>query len=330
MVRGLSQFSKLNLLVFACMIAGLLTQNSSAQVARTEVHPIQTMTLTDQQFLTGGKGGMPTRVAGVLRIPRPGTERLPAVILVHGSGGIRPNIDYWAQQFNAMGIATFVLDDFSGRGIESVNADQAKLGRLTAIIDVYKALALLAAHSRIDPNRIAVMGFSRGGQVALYSSLIRFQRMYAAEGPGLAAYVAFYPNCTTRYLEDEAVAAKPIRLFHGTADDYNPLTPCRTYVERLRKAGKDVQLTEYANVHHAFDNPAPQETPVLYPTWQTARRCTLEEASPGRIVNAETKQQFTWVDPCVELGPHLGYSEAALNASTQSVKDFFRVTFGLK
>jgi dienelactone hydrolase len=321
---------KLQPWILGLMVAALCIHSGRAQVARTEVHPIQTTTVTDQQFLTGAKDGKPATVAAVLRIPRPGTDRLPAVILVHGSGGIGSNVDYWQQQLNSIGIATFALDDFTGRGIENVNADQGKLGRLTAIIDVYRALAILGAHPRIDANRIAVMGFSRGGQVALYSSLIRFQRMYAPEGLHLAAYVAFYPQCATRYLEDEALAAKPIRLFHGTPDDYNTVAPCRTYVERLRKAGNDVQLTEYADAQHAFDSPLLKETPVAFPTWQTTRHCTLQEVTPGRIINAETKQQFTWADPCVELGPHVAYNAAALNAATKAVEDFLRATFNLK
>jgi len=288
------------------------------------------MTLTDEQFLTGAKDGKPTTAAGVLRIPRLGTERLPAVLLVHGSSGIGGNVDYWQQQFNTMGVATFVIDCFSGRGIENTNADQSKLGRLTEIIDVYRALALLAANPRIDPNRIAIMGFSRGAHVALYSSLTRFQRMYAPEGVSFAAYLAFYTPCNTRYLEDEAVSDRPIRLFHGTADDYVAIAPCRTYVERLRKAGKDVQLTEYPEAHHVFDNPLLKETPVAFPTWQTQRHCTLQEVSPGRIINAETKQQFTYSDSCIELGPHTAYNPVALNAATKAVKDFLQGIFGLK
>ena len=154
-MRVLSRsFRKLKLLALVGLVfAGLCTGSSSAQIARTEVHPIQTMTLTDQQFLTGTKEGKPTTVAGVLRIPRPGTDRLPAVILVHGSGGIGGNVDYWQQQLNGIGVATFIIDDFAGRGIENTNADQTKLGRLSAIIDVYRALALLAARPRIAPSR---------------------------------------------------------------------------------------------------------------------------------------------------------------------------------
>jgi hypothetical protein len=62
-------------------------------VARTELHAIPTLTLPDQDFLTGGKNGTLVTIAGALRIPRLGTNRLPAVILVHGSGGVGGNVD---------------------------------------------------------------------------------------------------------------------------------------------------------------------------------------------------------------------------------------------
>jgi len=317
-------------LMFACLVIANCPRPTIAQIARTEVPLIQTTTPTDQQFLTGAKDAKAATITGVLRIPRLGTDRLAAVILVHGSGGMGGNVDYWSQQLTTSGIATFAIDYFTGRGIENTNADQGKLPRLAEIIDIYRALALLGTHPRIDPNRIAVMGFSRGAQAALYSSLLRFQKMYGPEGLNFSAYVTFYTPCNTRYIEDEAVSEKPIRLFHGTADDYVPVAPCRSYVERLRKGGKDVQLTEYAEAYHVFDNPLLKETPTAYPMWQTARRCTLVEDAPGRIVNAETKRVFTYADPCVELGPHIAYNSAALIQSTQAVKDFLTQTFNLK
>ncbi len=52
-----------------------------AQTARIEIHSFESVTLTDKQFLTGAKDGIPARIGGELRLP-PGTARVPAVILV--------------------------------------------------------------------------------------------------------------------------------------------------------------------------------------------------------------------------------------------------------
>jgi dienelactone hydrolase len=269
---------------------GLFAPMSSAQVARTELHAIPTLTLSDRQFLTGDKNGTPVAIAGVLRIPRLGTDRLPAVILLHGSGGIGGNVDRWSQELNSIGLATFVTDSFTARGIASTSADQALLGRLNMILDSYRALAVLAAHPRIDPAKIVLMGFSRGGQATLYASLKRFERMHGPQGATYAAYLPFYAPCFTTYIDDADVSDKPIRLFHGAADDYVPVEPCRPYVERLRKAGKDITLTEFPDAHHAFDNPVLKEGPQVAPQAQTTRRCTLKEEPAGTIINAATKQ----------------------------------------
>ena len=300
---------------------------AGAQVARTELHAIPTLTLSDQQFLTGDKNGTPVTIGGVLRIPNAGSERLPAVILLHGSGGIGGNVDRWSQELNGTGMATFVTDSFTARGIQSTSADQALLGRLNMIFDAYRALGVLAAHPRIDPARIVLMGFSRGGQATLYASLKRFERMHGPEGATFAAYLPFYPPCFTTYIGDEDVSDKPIRIFHGAADDYVPVAPCRAYVERLRKAGKDVTLTEYPDANHAFDNPLTKVT--LAPRSQTTRRCTMKEEPAGVIINAVTKQPFTMQDPCVERGPHLGYNAAAATAATHTVKEFLQATLKL-
>jgi dienelactone hydrolase len=91
---------------------------------------------------------------------------------------------------------------------------------------------------------------------------------------------------TRTYIDDAEVVARPIRLFHGTADDVAPLGQCLSYVKRLQAAGRDAQLTEYAGAYHGFDNPL---TPVRAAGPPTTRRgCDLYEQSVGRVLNRET------------------------------------------
>src|SRR6266446_5951853 len=185
--------------------AGPSLRPAAPQTARIEIHSFETVTLMDRQFLTGSKEGNQARIGGELRLPL-GTSRVPAVTLVHGSAGVGANVDRWARELNGIGVAAFLLDCFTGRGIVETVTDQSRLGSLAMIVDAYRAFELLSKHPRIDASRIAVMGFSKGGSVALYASLQRFQRMHGPAGLEFAAYIPFYPQCNTAYLEDERVS----------------------------------------------------------------------------------------------------------------------------
>jgi dienelactone hydrolase len=302
---------------------------AQAQFLRIELHQVASTTLTDQQFLTGVTEGLPVTLGAELRIPRPGTDRLPAVILLHGSGGLSGGREAeWARELNDMGVATLMLDAFTGRRIVSTGDNQAQLGRLAMIVDAYRALELLSRHPRIDPARVGLMGFSRGGQATLYASLKRFQTMHGPRGVEFAAYLPFYANCGTTFIDDGDVAARPIRLFHGSADDYVPVAPCRSYVARLRATGKDVQLAEYPGASHVFDNPF-LTTPVVLKQAQTTRGCVLEENPVGQIINSRTKQPFGYDDPCIERGPTIAYHPQAHAEAIKAVKAFLASTFKL-
>jgi dienelactone hydrolase len=315
-------------------LAGVLLVGGEAraQTARQEFYSLQSVSLSDADLLTGKKDGVPVTLAGVLRFPKLGPEKLPAVVFLHGSGGLGGSggmIDEWSRELNEIGIATFAVDSFSGRGIIETVTDQTRLGRLNMIIDAYRALDLLSKHSQIDATRIAVMGFSRGGQSSLYSSLIRFQKMHGpAAGLEFAAHIGLYAPCGTTYRGDDAVA-KPIRLLHGTADDYVPIGPCRAYVDRLSKAGRDIRLIEYPDAHHVFDAPAFKE-PRKISGAATTRRCQTAEGDNGVVLNQETKQPFSYDDACVEKGPTVAYQEAASTQARAYVRGFLKEVFALK
>jgi dienelactone hydrolase len=298
-----------------------------AQV-RPEIRPLQSMTLTTQQFLLGEHNGKPALLAGELRIPISAKGRIPAVVLLHGSGGLGEYVERWGQEINDIGVAAFVLDSFSGRGITSTIDDQTQLSYQAMIVDGYRALAMLGHDSRIDPDRIAVMGFSRGAVASVYSSMERFRKAYAPANLAFAAHIGLYAPCYTTYRDDENITGKPIRLFHGTADEWDPIEPCRQYVERLKKKGADITLTEYAGAQHTYDNfRRPQ---MDFPNAQNLGKCSLTEGDHGTILNSKTGKPFTMNDACVEKGTRIAYDEAATVATVKAVKDFLTATFKLK
>ena len=318
----------LKLILFALILFAVPTVGLT-EVGRIELHTFDSVTQTDQQFLQGKKKGKPVTLSAELRLPRQKMKRYPAVVLIHGSGGISGYVDDWAQELTAMGIAVFVIDSFTARGLYKVNNDQSQLGRLAMIVDVYRALDLLAQDKRIDNTRIALMGFSRGGQVTLYSSLKRFYNLNGPKsGAEYSAYLAFYPACNTRYKDDLDVVNKPIRIFHGSADNYNPVAPCRNYVNRLKTNGKDIVLHEFTGAHHVFDYKKLVK-PIVLAKAQTTRSCVLEETDHGVIANSNTHQPFTYQDSCVEHGPTIAFNEKAYRQSRQELQRFISSVFKL-
>jgi len=289
--------------------------------SRTEFHPIPSVTITDTQYLQGDAMGRGVVLGGELAIAQ-GTGRLPVVILMHGSGGAGGSQQYWRNHFNAMGISTFIIDGMTGRGLTGVGDNQALLGRLAFSVDIFRSLEILAKHPRVDPNRIILMGFSRGGQGALYSSVTRFQKMWNRSGIDFAAYVVLYPDCGTTYRDDEIVSARPIRIFHGTPDDYNPVSSCKAYAERLKKKGTDILITEYPNAPHGYDNPLGANPGVKTRADQSVRDCKIVENKDSVLINAATNAPFKYTDECVKLSPVVGHDPEATRATTKAVTEF--------
>jgi hypothetical protein len=59
---------------------------------------------------------------------------------------------------------------------------------------------------------------------------------------------------------------------------------------------------------------------------QSTRNCQLKEAEDGQILNAKTKQPFTYSDPCVERGVTLTYDEKASTEAIKAVRKFVTTT----
>ncbi|MBS7698823.1 MULTISPECIES: dienelactone hydrolase family protein [unclassified Chelatococcus] len=220
-------------------------------------------------------GGRQSTITGQLVIPTTSQTPAPAMIIMHGSGGILPGRENeWAARLNEMGVATFVVDSFGPRGFTSTGDDQSRLPLAASVTDALTALKLLSSHPGIARDRIGIVGYSKGGQIALYTTLEPFRRAVIDDDLRFALHIAFYSSCSIPYKSEE-VSAAPVFLLLGGDDDYTPAAHCGRYVDFLRSKGAPVEMFVFTGAHHGFDLP----TPVRYlPRAQTARDCGLDIA----------------------------------------------------
>lgn len=106
-------------------------------------------------------------------------------------------------------------------------------------------------------------------------------------------------------------------------------SPCRAYVDRLRKANADATLTVYPGARHIFDIPV-FKTPIRVPGAQVTRRCDLEEGPDGTIIETTTRKPFGYKDSCMDRGVTVEYNDAARSKAELAVRALLTDAFGLK
>ncbi len=196
--------------------------------------------------------GDPVALSGDLSFPS-GAGPFPAVILAHGCSGITAGVTAWASALREWGYATFVVDSFRGRGLVEVCTNAQTLLSTQRIPDAYGALRILTTHPKIDVGRVALMGFSHGGILAMGASTVWAKETFASAGrPAFRAFLPFYPYCNTVYPERQRISA-PVRIHTGELDDWTPAGPCVRLAEALKASGQDVTIAVYPGAHHAFD-----------------------------------------------------------------------------
>ena len=302
-----------------------LADGHSGMVTFESVTPINA-----GDFLSNYTTGNKVVIKGDLTVPDNGSLVVPAVIILHGSSGVNPGERVWAQRMNSLGYASFVVDSFTGRGIKNTENDQAQLSMTADIADAYAALRLLATDPRIDKRRIAVMGFSRGGVAALYSSLEPFN-LAATDGKlSFAAHIAFYPSCGISY-DSVRVDGAPVLMLVGGKDDYTPAPPCIAYADTLRSKGAQVILKEYPDAYHGFDRPTPVRRVTLATSAREchgsydldSRKFTMirdGQTLAGSFAVAESKR-------CLTKGVTLGGDQQAQAQSPTEVATFLNAVF---
>jgi len=160
----------------------------------------------------GAEKDPPTTAQRRLYLP-PGTHAprsVPAVVLLHGSGGLLPTRELtYAPQLARMGIAALIVDSFGARRDRGTQFLERVLNitETMMLADAYSGLGFLAKRPEIDPHRVVLTGFSYGGMATMYALYAQTADKLAPGGLRFAGHVAF----TGRASPASPTAAPPAR-----------------------------------------------------------------------------------------------------------------------
>ena len=277
----------------------------------------------------------PTNAIGHLFLPE-GNARVPAVVLVHGSGGLYPALlEYWPKQLNRIGIAAFVIDVFTARGVQSTADDQSLVPFGADVADAFAALALLASHPRIDPQRVAIMGFSRGGMTTTRTAVERIISGSAPPGLRFAAYVPVYSGgCVGAFrllVEPGVFSRAPMLWVHGDADDYAAVAPCEDYARQISAAGTPVEFVVLPGARHKFDAddqrrrelPRAQRTGADCPLRTDITTLQVHDARSGAVL-APAQQRTVMRELCSATGASVQGDAQARDTAAAAVTAFLK------
>jgi len=237
-------------------IGGAATLGFAAQTSTTS----NAAGIKIEEDVIVGKGGDSDLHCDIYRPPA-GTEKRMALVHFHGGGFARGSKETLAAK----------ITPITSRGYVSIAAQYRLSGAAkwpAQIEDAKTHVRWVRANATslgIDPARIAIVGYSAGGHIALFTA--------SQPATELAACIAFYPQTDIRPVasalmppgSDAAAitAASPLAhiqagypptiIFHGLSDVTIPPENSQHLLQTLRDAKVPSELHTFTGVPHEFD-----------------------------------------------------------------------------
>ena len=184
----------------------------------------------------------PSRLLGYLSRPD-GPGPFPAVVVLHGCPGFFAGYAEIADQLKSWGYVALAVDRLGSREIGPRCGD----GFPAQATDAYAALKYLSQDASVDAARIAVLGYSMGGESAL--STVERGRIDPPFPEKFAVAVVYYPWCRGR----SAMVSAPVLILIGAEDNVASAASCREMVAQPHDGGAAIDLIVYPGAHHNFN-----------------------------------------------------------------------------
>lgn len=178
-----------------------------------------------------------------------------AVVVVHGLGGQKPERELtYGHKLASAGYVALVLDSFAARGVkDAIEPRRAiEVSTWSILADAYAGLRFLAGHPAVNPEAVAIIGFSWGGMVTLLSVYEQVRRTYLRQRPlRFAGHVSYY-GCSVPRLEDPTTTGAPVLSLIGSKDENVSVERMREICEDMKRGGSPTEL-EVFDAYHQWD-----------------------------------------------------------------------------
>lgn len=311
---------------------GLLLAACNAAFAQQIIEFNSVKAETGFRPIYNGKALYDDRISAEFTRPSGVVGKVPVMVIMHSSGGISEiSTGAWEKFFLDRGIATFVVDSFKLRGIRETSTDQSQLSEVATTVDGLMALQAVAKIPGVDPNKVGIIGFSRGGIASVNTTFTRLIKSVPVENPNLkfAAHIAFYPTCT-RFGDSNG---QPILLLMGDNDDNHPMFLCNNYVEKLKSKGSNLTFVVYPGARHGFDIDRKGKYVSKAQTWKSCTRNRKEDVDTLTFmiddVPVSAKDYVAYSQSCRTFGINVGPDSFGAEDSRKQVEAFLRKHFAM-
>ena len=192
-----------------------------------------------------------TVLEGYLAYDDAATAKRPGILVVHEWWGLNDYVRSRVEKLAQLGYVAFALDMY-GKGIWTTKPAEAKelSGHLRGTPLLRKraqaGLDILRNNSRVDPEKIAAIGYCFGGTTVIE---------LAYSGADVAGVVSFHGGLTAAKPEDLNRIKAKFLICHGADDGFIPAEAIQSFQEGLNKAGADWQMVYFGGAVHSFTNP---------------------------------------------------------------------------
>lgn len=179
-------------------------------------------------------------------------DKRPGILVMHEWWGLNDYAKRRARQLAQLGYVALAADMYGGGKVAASPEEAAKLAgnvrsdRALMRRRAVAALAVLKADPRVDPDRVAAIGYCFGGGCVLE---------LARSGAALAGVVSFHGNLDTPRPEATEKPKAAILVCHGAADPHVSAESVDVFRREMNRCGADWQLNMYGEAVHSFTNP---------------------------------------------------------------------------